>query len=193
MRRVALALALLAALSTAASGAAPDCRALGFTGFSLCSSCDALESAVHDAGAPYSSPACAAADDAGRARAELAAECRQCCAADDSDGADAGPFDSAVLEVCPWRISMNSELREVATEAETQYGKRFKVKTRSGSPPTLVFSSKGGTPLRTRIDAWKRNAIMVCARVAAIAARAHLRTHACCRTTWPRAWLRPLH
>jgi len=101
MRRVALALALLAALSTAASGAAPDCRALGFTGFSLCSSCDALESAVHDAGAPYSSPACAAADDAGRARAELAAECRQCCAADDSDGADAGPFDSAVLEVCP--------------------------------------------------------------------------------------------
>ena len=91
--------------------------------------------------------------------AELAAECRQCCAADDS-GADAGPYDSAVLEVCPWRLSMHAELREFATEAEALYKKQFKVKSRSGAPPTLVLSSKGATPLRTRVDAWKRSAMM---------------------------------
>ena len=51
MRRAALALALLAALSAVAS--ALDCAALGFSGFALCSSCDALENAVHDAGAPH--------------------------------------------------------------------------------------------------------------------------------------------
>jgi hypothetical protein len=49
MCRSALALALLAALSSTA--ASLDCRALGFSGFALCSSCDALENAVHDAGA----------------------------------------------------------------------------------------------------------------------------------------------
>lgn len=70
---------------------------------------------------------------------------------------------------------MHAELREFATEAETLYGKqRFKVKNRSGAPPTLVFSSKGkgSTPLRTRIDAWKRNAIMdyLATRLAAPAA-----------------------
>jgi hypothetical protein len=49
MRLTALTLVLLAALLAAA--AALDCRALGFSGFALCSSCDALENAVHDAGA----------------------------------------------------------------------------------------------------------------------------------------------
>ena len=159
MRRAALALALLAALSAAAS--ALDCAALGFSGFALCSSCDALENAVHDAGAT----SCAARAllppslSFALAAAELAAECRQCCAADDS-GADAGPFDSAVLEVCPWRLSMHAELREFATEAETLYKTRFKVKSRSGAAPTLVLSSKGVTPLRTSVDAWKRSAMM---------------------------------
>ena len=158
MRRAALALALLAALSAAAS--ALDCAALGFSGFALCSSCDALENAVHDAGAT----SCAARAllppslSFALAAAELAAECRQCCAADDS-AEPAGPFDSAALEVCPWRLSMQTELREFADEAMALYGTRFRVKNRSGSPPTLVLSSKGVTPQRIRVDAWKKSAI----------------------------------
>ena len=93
-----------------------------------------------------------------RATAELAAECRQCCAADDS-AEPAGPFDSAALEVCPWRLSMHAELREFAEEAAALYGTRFRVKSRSGLPPTLVLSSKGVTPQRIRVDAWNKNAI----------------------------------
>ena len=161
MRCATLALALLAALSAAA--AALDCRELGFSGFALCSSCDALENAVHDAGAaslrcPLPPPSLSCARVA--THAELAAECRQCCAADDDAGADAGPFDSAALEVCPWRLSMLPELRDFADEAAAKYGAtRFKLKSRSGSPPTLVLSSKGVEPQRIRVDSWKKSAM----------------------------------
>ena len=55
---------------------------------------------------------------------------------------------------------MQAELREFTAAAEKLYAKRFKVKSRSGSPPTLVFSGKGVTSLRTRVDAWKPSAIM---------------------------------
>jgi hypothetical protein len=54
---------------------------------------------------------------------------------------------------------MHAELREFAEEAAALYGTRFRVKNRSGLPPTLVLSSKGVTPQRIRVDAWKKSAI----------------------------------
>ena len=54
---------------------------------------------------------------------------------------------------------MHAELREFADEAAALYGTRFRLKSRSGSPPTLVLSSKGATPQRIRVDAWKKSAI----------------------------------
>ena len=67
-----------------------------------------------------------------------------------------------MLEVCPWRLSMNAELRDFVDAAVKLYGApRFKVRNKHGLPPTLVLSSKGGaTSQRTRIDAWKKGAIL---------------------------------
>jgi len=56
---------------------------------------------------------------------------------------------------------MHAELREFADDAAKLYGTtRFRVKNKSGAPPTLVLSSKGSaTPQRVRVDAWKRSTL----------------------------------
>ncbi len=98
------------------------------------------------------------------ALAALAAECRQCCAEDAGGDAAAGPFHSAALEVCSWRLAALSEVKGFVDGPAKAYPPEvFQLNLKPGSPPTLVLRGAGAgadaVMHRIRVDGWKQDTI----------------------------------
>ena len=140
----------------------------------LCSTCDALASALSEV-------------PSGSSKSALDADCRSCCTPDDGDGAsssssaassaassDSSPLtkaSSAILEVCRSRLRAHRHVDEFVKHKLKLFKGQVKLRDRYNSPPRIYFldakgkrlpasgdggsGSGGGGASPVRVDHWR--------------------------------------
>lgn len=138
----------------------------------LCSTCDALASALSEA---------APSDSSSKSASALDEDCRSCCTPDDegdgSSSSSAASFasdsslpkaSSAILEVCRSRLRAHRHVDEFVKHKLKLFGGQVKLRDRYGSPPRIYFldargkrvSASGtgggsGAASPVRVDHWR--------------------------------------